>query len=251
MKRNILLVFLFIFIYFKPFSQIVNIEKRRKNVNGIQLTTGLDFNIKNNGKQIIEIKNTADIQYKHNAHTFIFLNDLKLLDIDNGSFVNSGFQHLRYNYNVKDSSFLTLEAFGQHQYNEQKLLTKRILAGGGPRFAIARKKNFSFYAAPLAMYEHEQLSDSFNTESNVIRLDAYTNIHFKINELVYLGYIMYYQPRFTDMSDYRLSSEASLNFTVTKHLGYKAVFAFDYDNRPPENIPNTFWYFNNKLILKL
>jgi len=233
------------------FSQIVNVEKKRKNTKGFQANISLEFNIKDNGKQFLELKNSVDIQYTYKAHTIIFLNDIKLLNIDKGSFINNGFQHLRYNYTIKDSSFLTLEAFGQYQYNEQKLLQKRIITGGGPRFALARKKNFSFYVAPLAMYEYEQLSDSLLSKTEFVRLDSYTNLYFKINDFVSFNHILYYQPRFVDFSDFRISSEAGLNFSITKYLGYKVGFAFDYDNQPPENVQNTFWYLSNKLVFKL
>jgi hypothetical protein len=243
-------ILLFIFLSFSAFSQIVNIEKKRKDAKGFQANIGLEFNLKNNGKQFLELKNTADIQYIRKAHTFIFLNDIQLLNIDKGSFINNGFQHLRYNYTIKDSSFLTLEAFGQYQYNEQKLLQKRIISGGGPRFALFRKENISFYIAPLAMFEHELLFDSVHTETKLIRGDLYTNLYFNINDFVTFSHILYYQPAFSDFTDYRISSEAGLNFNITEHLAYKVNFAFDYDNQPPPDVQNTFWYLNNKLVLK-
>ncbi len=251
MIKKILPIVFLIIISVNSYSQIVNIEKKRKNSKGFQATLGINFNIKENGKRIIELINSADIQYSYKAHTIIFLNNIKLLNIDKGSFINNGFQHLRYNYTIKDSSFLTLEAFGQYQYNEQKLLTKRILAGGGPRIAVFRKKNFSFYFAPLAMFEQEVLSDSLHTETNLMRVDSYTNLHFNINDFVSFNHILYFQPAFSNFSDYRISSEAGINFKISRFIGYKVSFAFDYDNRPPENIQNTFWYFNNKLVFKL
>ncbi len=251
MIKKISLIFFLICISLSLFSQIVNVEKKRKNAKGFQADIGLDFNIKENSNFIIELKNSADIQYSRKAHTIIFLNDIKLLNIDKGSLINNGFQHLRYNYTIKDSSFLTLEAFGQYQYNEQKLLQKRIISGGGLRFAVARKKNFAFYFAPLTMFEHEELSDSLHTLTNLVRVDSYTNLYFSINNFVTFNHILYFQPAFSDFSDYRISSEAGLSFNITKHFAYKVSFAFDYDNQAPENVQNTFWNFNNKLVFKL
>ena len=121
-------VYLLVFFYFCTatlFSQIVNIEKKRKQTDGFQATVSIDFNIMETSSKILELKNNLDLQYCRKAHTLIFLNDIQLLSVDNGSLINSGFQHLRYNYTLWDSSFLTLEVFGQHQYNEQKLLRNR------------------------------------------------------------------------------------------------------------------------------
>ena len=251
MIKKTFLICLFSVFYIALFSQIVNVEKKRKNTKGFQANIGLEFNIKDNGKQFLELKNSADIQYAYKAHRIIFLNDIRLLNIDKGSFINNGFQHLRYNYTIKDTSFITVEAFGQYQYNEQKLLTERILGGGGPRFAVMRKKKFSFYFAPLVMYEHERLSDSLSTETDFVRLDTYTNLYLNINDFISFSHILYYQPHFTEFGDYRISSEADINFNIGKHFGYKVGFAFDYDSIPPENVQNTFWYFNNKLLFKL
>ncbi len=66
------------------------------------------------------------MQYRKGASALILLNDLSLMTVDDDDLVNSGFQHLRYNYTVKDSSFFTLEAFMQHQYNTIKLMERRI-----------------------------------------------------------------------------------------------------------------------------
>jgi len=235
---------------FSVFSQIVNVEKKRKNSNGFQATIGIDFNIKETGNRIFELKNNIDLQYAQNAHKIILLNSIKMLNVDNGSLINNGFQHLRYNYTVKDSSFLTFEAFVQHQYNEQKLLKKRFLAGVGPRFRLIQNSTISCFFAPLAMYEYEELSDKINTETNLFRIDSYTNISISLSKLVSFNNITYFQPNFNNFNDYRISSETGLRFNINKHLAYSTSYAFDYDNLPPTEIQDTFWYFKNSLVLE-
>ncbi len=250
MKKLLTVLLLIIFSY-TGFSQIVNVEKKRKQIKGFQTTIGLNFNIKESSNRILEFKNNIDLQYSNKAHNIILLNDIKLLSVDEGSLINNGFQHLRYNYTIKDSSFLTLELFGQHQYNEQKLLKKRIIVGGGPRFRILKNDNVSWYFAPLVMYEHEQLSDSLDTEISLFRLDSYTNFRANLSKLVSFNLITYYQPDFGNFSDFRVSGETGIRFHINKYLSFGVNYAFDYDNDPPDDIQNTFWYFKNTLILKL
>ena len=249
-KKNILSL-LFVILYITSFAQIVNVEKKRKDTKGFQATLSLDFNLKDNGKRFTELKNNIDLQYSHKAHTFIFLNNIKLLNIDKGSFINNGFQHLRYNYTLKDTGSVTLEAFVQHQYNEQKLLKKRFITGGGPRIRLVKTERITWYVAPLAMYEYELLSDSLSSVTKLFRLDSYTNFRFSFNDLVSFNHITYYQPDFGNFEDFRISSETGFRFNIGKHLSYGVNYSFDYDNQPPENVQNTFWYLNNKLILKL
>ncbi len=250
MKKTTIIILISLF-YISTFSQIVNVEKKRKQTKGFQSTIGINFNIKETGKRIFELKNNVDLQYSHKTHTVIFLNNISILSVDKGSLINSGFQHLRYNYTIKDSSFLTIEAFGQHQYNEQKLLKKRIIAGGGPRFRVLQNDKITWYFAPLAMYEYEQLSDDINTEVKLLRLDSYTNFSYLISKNISFNMIAYYQPSFSDFNDYRVSGESGLRFNINKHLVFAINYALDYDNEPPVNVQNTFWYYKNSLVIKL
>jgi hypothetical protein len=255
MKKICSFVLLFFFINGIGFSQIVNIEKKRKDINGFQATVGLDFNIKQSGNQILELKNNVDLQYKLNAHAFILLNSIQLFSVDDGSLINTGFQHLRYNYTIRDSSFLTLEAFGQFQYNEQKLLQKRILGAFGPRFRMFEQEKTRWYIAPLLMYEFEDLNQDkielAEADTARIRLDAYTNFFTSINDLLSFSFITYYQPDFGNFKDYRISGETNLTINFTKYIAYRVGFSADYDSDPPPPVQSTFWYFKNTLIFKL
>lgn len=243
-------LFLILLLYSALVSaQIVNVEKKRKgNPKGFQATVMGEFNVKEAGSRILEFKNSIDLQYARKAHSIILLNDISLLKVDKGSLINSGFQHLRYNYTLKDSSFITLEAFGQSQYSEQKLLQQRFIGGGGPRFRIANRPKFSFYIAPLAMYEYEKLTDSLHTVTELVRLDAYVNLSFTIAKNVEFRHITYYQPAFSDFEDYRISGEATIRFIFTRHFSFDIGYVFDYDSDPAEGIQNYFYHWKNKLV---
>ncbi len=237
------------------FAQIVNVEKKRKKTDGFQATVSLDFNVKETGKRILELKNNIDLQYAVNAHTFIFLNSIKLLNIDRGSFINNGFQHLRYNYTLQDTGWITIEAFGQYQYNEQKLLQQRIISGLGPRFRIINQKRTRWYFAPLLMYEYEHLDekkiDTTTARQHLIRLDSYTHFDFALNDIFSFDFILYFQPAFENFKDLRISGEASIRFKITDYLSYKIAYSADYDSDPPAKIQNTFWRLSNQLIFKI
>jgi hypothetical protein len=251
-RRKAQLVFILVLLFSADsFSQIVNIEKKRRDVKGFQATAVFDFNIKETGNRIVEFKNLIDVQYAFKKHALIFINDIRLLGIDKGSLINNGFQHLRYNYTIKDTSFLTLEAFSQFQYNEQKLLEKRILSGLGPRLRVVKKPSITWYIAPLSMFEYEQLNDSLHTETKRIRLDAYTNLNLTLNKNISYNLIVYWQPDYANFNDYRLSGETGLRLNLSKYFAYEVGFSADYDNLPPANVQNTFWSFNNRLVINI
>ena len=83
--------------------------------------------------------------------------------VDKNNLVNARFQHLRYNYTFKDSSFFTIETFAQYQYNVIKLLKNRLLYGLGPRFRLLNGEKAHLYIGTLGMFEFERLSDSLKT----------------------------------------------------------------------------------------
>lgn len=231
-------------------AQIVNIEKnRKKQENGFQGTASFEFSIKETSKKIIEFKNIIDLQYKYNANTFIFVNSIKFLRYDTGNIINDGFQHIRYNHTFKDSSFVTSELFLQSQYNANKMLKKRYLVGAGLRFRIIDNEKISFFTAPLIMYEYEELEAETRNISQKIRLDWYANINLKIIKNINFNHITYYQPAINKLSDFRLSSETGIRYSITKNFALKMYYSADYDSQPPPNVQKLFYSLNTKLEL--
>lgn len=232
-------------------AQVVNIEKKRKgHQDGFAGALSFGFNLMDNGKSISQFNNNIDLQYKKGASAIILLNDLSLIRVDDDDLVNSGFQHLRYNYTVKDSSFLTFEGFVQHQYNTIKLMERRFLLGGGPRFRIVGSKKVEFFVATLGMYEYEQRSDSLRTKLEFARMASYASITWDIRENLSFKNITYYQPAFTNFDNYRVSSETSLGLQISDALTFKVSFQTTFDSNPPENVQELFYNWENALVYK-
>ncbi len=265
--RTILVSLLLIVIAFNVQAQVVNIEKKRKNKKeGLQGKIGLSLNITENTKQIIEGNNTINLQYSQKAHTFLLFNDYTLMKVKktgvNEDLINKNFQHIRYNYTLKDSSFATLELFAQRQQNKIKYLNFRGLAGAGFRFRILENNIISLHFAPLLMYEQEILSDSLQTKTKNLKGDIYTSISLKITDNFYVSHVTYFQPALYDLgnyadfeyfSDFRLSSETVLTFSIIKNrLEFNIKYQMSYDSRPPiELIEKPLFYtLKNQLTFK-
>ncbi len=246
------LIFILFFVLVPSISaQVVNIEKKRKgDKDGFAGALSFGINLMDNGKNISQFQNNIDLQYKKGASTFILLNDLSLIRVDEDDLVNSGFQHLRYNYTIKDSSFLTIEAFMQHQYNTIQLMERRFLLGAGPRFRIVNSKKVEFFVATLGMYEYEQRSDSLRTKPEFARMASYVSVSWDISENLNFKNITYYQPAFTDFENYRVSSETSFGLKISNALTFKVSFQTTYDSNPPEDIQELFYNWKNALIYK-
>jgi putative salt-induced outer membrane protein YdiY len=250
-KKRILffqLIFLIILSSEIVQAQVINIEKIRKyNEEGLAGTIELGFFYNDNGKKIATFKNNIEIQYDHGPNTLIFLNDLNLMRVDKDNLVNAGFQHLRYNYTINDSSFFTVEAFFQRQYNSIKLLKKRYLAGLGPRFRLLGTEKSRLYIGTLGMYEYEVLSDSVETSGKIARLGSYISFNWNILKNLSFSSITYYQPAFVDFQDFRLSSESSFQLKITGSFSFRIGIQANYDSNPPENIQKLFYNWENEL----
>lgn len=246
-------------------AQLVNIEEKRKEKKeGFQGETSVSLKITQNTKKIIQGNNEIALQYSKKANTILFFNDITLMKVkedekEDDDLVNENFQHFRYNYTFKDSSFLTSEFFIQRQQNKVKYIELRALIGTGFRFRILNNEYVNFYLAPLIMYENEILNDNEKTKTQMIKGDLYTSLNLNISNNVQFSNITYYQPALYDLAnyqyfeyfnDYRIASETSLNFTIIEEkLNYLINFEMSYDSRPPEElINNNFFYtFSNKI----
>lgn len=273
MKRILLLIL--ILLPGLTFSQLVNIEKKRKGKkDGFQGYIDFSINVTENTKKIIQWKNNVNLQYSKGASTFLFFNDISLMNVTSGGeksdLINQNFQHLRYNYTIKDSSFITWEVFAQRQQNKVKFLDFRFISGTGPRFRLVDNNRMGIYIAPLFMYEYEdeKESDEVIVNKQVIKGDFYTTFWFNFDDKVTFSNVTYYQPALFDLQnrsdfevffDYRIASESSLTFSIIKdRLDFSVVYEMSYDSKPPYqyksdyDINRMFFYsIKNKLRILL
>lgn len=240
-KEKFIVLFAVLLIWQGINAQVVNIEKKRKgDTDGFQGVVGLGFQFLDNGKKVMQFTNNIDLQYKTGPHVFLLINDLSLMSVDDENIVNSGFQHIRYNYTVRDSSFLTLELLAQHQYNPIKLLSRRLIAGIGPRFRILNTDKATFYFGSPILFEHEELSDINSSVTELIRLDMYASVAWQVTKHFKLGSITYFQPVIKRFADYRISSETIFTFEITDKLAFNTGFEATFDSEPPDDIQKLF-----------
>lgn len=154
---------------------------------------------------------------------------------------NSGISHLRYNYRFHPR--IAWEVFVQGQYNKVSLVDFRGLIGTGPRYKLTNSENYKFYLGTLVMYEHEELVDGFTPIQRDFRGSIYLSFSLYPTENISLTSTTYYQPRLSQFSDYRISSQSSLAITIYKSLDFLTNYTFTYDAFPAVGIPNSQYDF--------
>lgn len=247
-RRNSFLLFLFVLVGSFSKAQVINIESRRflHDTDGWVGKVEANFSAVQNIQQVITLGVNVHVQYQKKRHRFLEISDLAFVKAGEKDFVNSGFQHFRYNYKI--NTYITGEAFVQAQYNKALLLDERYLAGAGPRFKLWKREHFRCYLATLYMYEHEW-QDNYKMERFNNRLSAYLtfSIFYKKFDLTSTTF---YQPNLGYINDYRIANDTSFEIVLTNKFNFKTGLVLLYDTRQPPGVPDLTYTFRNGVSYK-
>ncbi len=248
MKHSIIILFLSLIGFNKIHSQIVNVESLRRvsDTSKWSGSASLDIGLIKNTQSIFKITNNLRLQYNTDKNLYLFINDLKLEQIEDNSFVNKGIQHIRYNRKITER--LKLEIFAQSQYDAISDIKFRGLVGTGPRFKLSKNDNYRFYLGTLLMFEHEESS----VQNIEILRDFRGSVYFSCSlyplENISLVSTTYYQPLLKQFSDFRISNQTSIGIKVLKNLLFKTSFTYNFDTDPIIGIPKTQYELTNGIV---
>lgn len=245
MKTLFSLVICMSFCLLHLHSQIVNIEAKRLTRTDSSEWHGqinMGINLVENGNSIINLNGGINLEYIKNKHWFLSLSNFNFVQIAREDFINDGFQHFRYNYQINKR--LTYEAFTQAQYNEKLNLRLRWLLGTGLRLSLLEKKKQKIFLGLSYMYEYNRESDP-KMEFRDHRMSTYLSFDLKPFKNARLSNTTYYQPVWSNPADLRLSSQTALIIKLTEKLLFTTTFNITYDSRVPESVTNTFYSLRN------
>jgi hypothetical protein len=155
---------------------------------------------------------------------------------DGDRFASSHLEHLRYRVGLVEP--LELEAFAQHDRDEFRRLSLRVVGGAGPRLHFMRWAPMDAAIGAAYLLEYEELDptgdepDAGETQLNH-RLSLYLTMAIRFSDWLRLGYTLYVQPRFDDFEDVRVLSETELLISANKHLSFKLSLGVAADTEPP------------------
>jgi hypothetical protein len=248
--KILLLFFLFVLNLNFGSAQIINIESQRLNSysQGWAGNVHLNVNHIKNKDEFVEIRNRSNVRYRWNNKTAMLITNLALVRTNRESILNEGFQHIRYNVDSKENERFSWETYEQVQYNRILNLALRVNVGTGARYRFLDRDTLRMYAGASVMYEYEK--EIPLVEHHDIRMNLYYLINFNFLKRFQLAGILYYQPKPSDNRDYRLSTEVSFNVIVTEKISFNSAVRLFYDSRPPPNVPEFFYRFENGLVYR-
>lgn len=234
---------------FVSYAQIVNIEDQRAkdSAQGLSGQADFNFNITRNTAVLYQLGNRIQARYRKGDDIWLFFNDINLVKADGESFVNGGFQHLRYN-KVINKGF-RLEAFTQTQYNAVQRIDLRYLLGGGGRFTLFNTDSIMANLGTIFMYEYEDGRGDLGVE-HALRMSTYLSFKIDFTKNASISSTTYYQPKVWEFKDYRVSNESTFNIGISEKLSLKVIYTILYDSEPAPEVPETIYSLRNAISYK-
>ena len=243
--RYILCSFIIAFIHKVSVAQIINTESQRiqSDTTGWFGSVGTSFLFQKNAVQVTNINATAHVEYKTNKDLYLLLVNFALLKGSGQTFSNNLFNHLRYNYKI--NKWLRWELFTQLQQNSVTGIQLRMLAGTGPRFKLTDTKHISLYTATAVMYEHEKEKTTPPVIHRDIRSSDYVSLTYRPSKNSEIITTLFYQPLFSNFSDYRILNEINITFKLVTHLSFTTAWYYLYDSKPAASTPKLNYSMSN------
>lgn len=152
--------------------------------------------------------------YRTDANEWLFTGNYKYGESLHLKDTNLGSVHIRHTWNYR--AFLAYEAFIQSGFNEFQNLNSRNYFGGNLRFQLFSDPVDKLFLGLGTFYEIEDFSSDRDREG--FRGNIYLSYIKKLNESVSGLIILYYQPRFKEISDYRVRTQFGLDIVLTQSL---------------------------------
>jgi hypothetical protein len=214
-------------------SAQVNTEKMRLGLteSGIVGQLELTYELVRGNSELTSIGFSPNVVWRSGNFQTFTLNDVTRVQDSDGSIINKGFSHLRFNYFL--SKKVVAEIFLQAQYDHSQDLSHRYLIGSGLRFLPVKKDSFLVAIGVAAMYERERLSSG--EKSDLIRSSNYLSVNI-VRGLLTFNNAIYFQPAFKDFKDARLLIQTGLEVKIIKNLSLTTSLHYFHDSRPPKGI---------------
>jgi hypothetical protein len=231
-------------------AQIINVENSRIHTDTVGWAgeVGMLMSFTKNSQEVFLAQLNAHVQYKTEKDLFLILGNYGFLSGASVNLINNSFMHFRYNRKL--SNVTRIEMFTQILQNPVNLIDYRILTGAGPRFKLSDSKKLKLYAASLVMHEYERELDSVKTIHNDIRNSSYVSLSFMPSSQTELINTIFYQPLFTEISDFRVLDQMKFSVKTGKKFAISLNLNYLYDNDPAQGVPRINYTFSTGLDYK-
>ncbi len=217
---------------FGVFSQVVNVEQARANADSLGWKVSLDVSYfrQQFSEDLTTINGRFSAQKKDSKIYMLYLLDAGYSHSEDQVFANYKLGHLRCS--MKVAAPVRWEGFLQVQDNKPLGIQIRGLVGSGPRIRVISEEKGRVYVGITAMLEYEEAINGVN-DGWMLRSSNYVNMSWTKDTKFGISSTFYFQPRYSDFRDYRVSGQHALVYALTDKINGKTEYTHYYDSRPP------------------
>ncbi|MBN1447239.1 MAG: DUF481 domain-containing protein [Bacteroidetes bacterium] len=254
---RLILLPLLLYIVTSTLSAQVNTEKLRRadSSSGMFFNTSLRFGLVRGNSEYVSAGAAARVDYAQATHDNFAVIEYEFKESSGGKIANKGFVHLR---TIRAwTTLLSVEAFAQAEFNEFLSLKNRDLLGAGARLHLievtgAKRSLFSLYLGVGAMFEHEYYAtEPAETRFNRVRSTNYLTAAWNPSGNMAASLVGYIQPLIEEPADYRMTAEASLEFTISSRFRFHVGVNSRFHSRPVLNVKRYDFEINNGIRFSL
>lgn len=236
---KIIVMLILVHCFHDVHAQIVRIENNGISADSTKWSGGIDLNVYSirNTSEFFRLATGSQLKYTQNKNTFLSINELRLIFAEEEKLENKGYQHIRFQHEI--DSIFTLEIFSQTQFDQVLKIGLRQLFGIGPRIHFFQKTSTETFLGVHYMYEYEE-----EIGTNIINRDHRISSHFAFSRKMKksaVHWIVYYQPKITNFTDYRISGSSTYTIELVKQLRFNIRGELAYDTKPVSGV-NDFTY---------
>ena len=253
-----------LFLYPKMAAcQILNIDKSdtsdymNKAKTSFQFNSGLE--IDRQQTTLWDGTNSAEIMIQKKKELFIFSGNYRFTYDGPTDILNSGFIHLRFRHNYKN--IFQPETFVQYQWDKQRGLVYRKLAGANIRYTLWKGDKWDFNAGLGLLYEEEKWNydgvDSAKLPTNttpitnqLVKINSYIRFDWKSSTNSDIAFNIFLQT-VTNKFAPRIAPHIQWNIVAGKHLGFSISFTGVYDDAPVVPIRKFYYSISNSILVKM
>ncbi len=241
-SKNSFLTFLLFFISL-PVSAIVNMDGLHFDKREDTFTADLDLTVKGSSgnSNLSRISLNGQFSWLSDKSIHLAIMGYQYGENNDVASVNKSFAHYRYIHQLTDTT--DLELFAQLESNEFTRLSYRGLIGTGVRFSVSNSESHRAFLGMGGFYSKEKteftigLTDHGTEEFS--RANFYFLSKYNLTSTASFSNALYYQPRLSELSDYRALLESKLDIKINKSLSFRLKLDIEYDSEPSLTIKST------------
>jgi len=248
-----ILFFLTLCVYQQELNaQVLNVERVRAERGVEKKWEGelqFDVALDKNRETVLNLGNQANIAYFSKRNTYMLLNSIDFVSVDSDDVVSKGFFHLRGTFNSREK--WSPEGFVQYQYNQNLGLQDRALAGAALRYTFLEGGTFTAHINTGLMFEREvwKTDEDPRTDKSLVKNTFNLVLRGDLTEQVNLLSIGYYQARPDKFFSPRVTTENSLQFSMTQSLVFTFNFTLAFDDDPVIEVPRLNFELKNGILI--